>query len=71
VGRHLIVEVIEEEFEKKDGSKATRAKLSYAGFWAVDDARVASVPKDEAALKAALAKTKAASPNRNPDEFEI
>jgi hypothetical protein len=75
VGKQMVVEVIEEEFEKKDGTKAKRAKLSFAGFWAVDDTRVGGVPKDEAALKAAKATPKPATPKppkRHPnEEFEI
>jgi hypothetical protein len=76
IGRQLIVEVVEEEFERKDGTKAKRAKLSYAGFWDVNDQRVASVPKDAAALKqkATPPKTMPATPKPpkyNPDELDI
>jgi hypothetical protein len=52
-GRHLIVETIEEEYETERGTKGKSCKMTYAGMWDPSDTRVASVPKDEAAIKAA------------------
>src|SRR5262249_13221864 len=51
IGKQLIVEVIEEDFETKNGTKAKRSKLSFAGFWGLDDPRVQDVPRDTAAQR--------------------
>jgi hypothetical protein len=70
VGRQLIVEVINEEYEGKHG-KATSAKLSWAGFWSLDDERVASVPRDPTALQQQTATpTPAAAPANNEPPVE-
>jgi hypothetical protein len=45
-GRQLVVEVIEEEYEKQDGSKGKKSKVAFAGFWDVNHPDVADVPKD-------------------------
>jgi hypothetical protein len=55
VGRQLIVEVAEEEYVKKDGTKGERSKITYAGFWALGDDRVKAVPRDAAAARNAPA----------------
>jgi hypothetical protein len=52
IGRQLVVEVVKEEYEK-DGKKQVHHRLGFAGFWAVTDERVVSVPKDQAALREA------------------
>src|SRR5262245_37741232 len=51
VGRQAVVEVVEEEFTKKDGTKSKAARLSFAGIWSTDDDRVRDVPKNAEALK--------------------
>src|SRR5262245_12220840 len=51
VGRQAVVEVVEEEFTKKDGTKSKASRLAFAGIWATDDDRVAEVAKDAEALK--------------------
>jgi len=58
IGKQLIVQVVEEEYDSKNG-KAKSAKLAYAGFWGLDDERVKDVPRDQAAVR------QAASPARN------
>jgi hypothetical protein len=53
VGRHLIVEIGEREYENSKGVKSKTTSLTFAGFWHVTDSRVADVPRDSAAIKAA------------------
>src|SRR5262249_51194347 len=48
ISKQLIVQVVEEEYDAKNGGKAKRAKLAFAGFWSLDDERVKSVPRDQA-----------------------
>jgi hypothetical protein len=62
IGKQLIVQVVEEQYEAKDGSKAKRAKLGFAGFWSLDDERVKDVPRDQAAQRHAAG---ASSAQRN------
>jgi hypothetical protein len=52
VGKHLVVEIVEEEYEGKKG-KAKRSKVSYAGVWSLTDDRVRDVPRDQNALRVA------------------
>jgi hypothetical protein len=59
IGRQLVVEVVEGEYTKKDGSKGVRGQLAFAGFWAVDDERVKDVPKDADSLRRATAQAAA------------
>jgi hypothetical protein len=51
ISRQAVVEVVEEEFTKKDGTKSKSSKLAFAGIFDVNDPRVADVPKDQGALK--------------------
>jgi hypothetical protein len=53
IGKQLIVQVIEEEYESKNGGKGKRAKLSFAGFWSLADERVKDVPRDASAARQA------------------
>jgi hypothetical protein len=53
IGKQLVVQVIEEEFETKKGEKAKGAKLAFGGFWDLGDERVKDVPRDEAAQRQA------------------
>jgi hypothetical protein len=62
IGKQLIVQVVEEEYEAKGGAKAKRSKLAFAGFWGLDDERVKDVPRDQAALRQPGAKYQAAPP---------
>jgi hypothetical protein len=50
IGKQAVVEVTEEEYEKKDGSKGKASRVTFSGIWETDDERVKDVPKD---LKAA------------------
>jgi hypothetical protein len=61
IGKQLVVQVVEEEYDAKDGKKAKRAKLSFAGFWGLDDDRVKDVPRDQAAQRQATAARKPAA----------
>jgi hypothetical protein len=45
VGTQAVVEVIEEQFERKDGGKGTASKISFAGVWSLDDDRGKDVPR--------------------------
>jgi hypothetical protein len=45
VGQQAVVEVIEETYEKKDGSKGISSKISFAGIWSTDDERTKDVPR--------------------------
>lgn len=45
IGQELVVEVVHDQGETKKGEKFTRSVWSFAGMWAVDDERVAGVPK--------------------------
>lgn len=51
IGKQLIVEVEENEYEK-DGEKKKNIRISYAGMWSLGNPKVANVPRDAAALKA-------------------
>jgi hypothetical protein len=53
IGKQLIVQVVEEEYEAKSGGKAKRAKLAFAGFWDLADERVKDVPRDPSAARQA------------------
>src|SRR5262245_61705009 len=61
VGRQCIVEVTEEEFDKRDGTKGKTSKLAYAGVWPLDHPDVASVPRDTEYAKRATASPPAAA----------
>jgi hypothetical protein len=52
VGKHLVVEVAEQEYDGKNG-KAKTNRVTWQGFYHPTDERVKDVPKDEAAIKAA------------------
>jgi hypothetical protein len=45
VGTQAVVEVIEEEYEKRDGGKGISSKISFAGVWSTDDDRAKDVPR--------------------------
>jgi len=47
IGRDFIGEVIEETYEKRDGSKGTVSKLAFAGLYSCDDERVKDVPRGQ------------------------
>jgi len=51
IGKELIVQVVEEEYEMKSGGKAKRAKLAFAGFWDLADDRVKDVPRAASAAR--------------------
>jgi hypothetical protein len=65
IGKQLIVQVVEEEYEAKNGNKAKRAKLAFAGFWSLDDERVKDVPRDQTALRQAAVAHRTAPPKNN------
>jgi hypothetical protein len=44
-GRDFVAEVIEETFEKRDGSKGTTSKISFGGVYDPADERVKDVPR--------------------------
>ena len=67
IGRQLIIEVIEDEYETKSGGKAKSSKLGFATFWSLDDPRVADVPRAKA-QQAAPPKSK--KPKSTGDEWE-
>jgi hypothetical protein len=72
-GKQLIVQVVEEEYEAKNGGKAKRAKLAFAGFWSLDDERVKDVPRDQTAARqvSALARNGSKPPHPKDDWEEI
>jgi hypothetical protein len=71
IGRQLIVQVVEEEYEAKSGGKAKRAKLAFAGFWDVADDRVKDVPRDPSAARQASAPKRNGGGKKPPaDEWE-
>jgi hypothetical protein len=45
VGQQAIVEIHEEEYDKKDGGKAKSSKITFAGIWPIDDPRTKDVPR--------------------------
>jgi hypothetical protein len=47
VGRDFIGEVIEESYEKRDGSTGTVSKLAFGGLYSCDDERVKDVPRGQ------------------------
>ncbi len=78
VGRQAVVEIVEEEYEKKDKAgtkildengkpvKGKSSKCAFAGIWPADDERVASVPKSKSVPAAASATQQAAANGRQP-----
>jgi hypothetical protein len=70
VGRELIVEVIHDEKEGKNG-KYTLAVCSFMGFWDLDHPDVATVPRGTRKAPATTAKPAATSPAKDTaDEGE-
>jgi hypothetical protein len=51
VGRQVVIDVHDDEYTKKDGTKAKASRVKFAGVWSVDDPRVGDVPKDGEALQ--------------------
>jgi hypothetical protein len=49
-GKQCVIEVIEEEFDRNNGSKGKSSKVSYLGIYQVTDPRVSEVPKNKDAL---------------------
>lgn len=45
VGKQVIVEVANREYQNKDGSKKMVSNLAFAGIWKLDDPKVAQVPR--------------------------
>jgi hypothetical protein len=45
IGMQAIVEIHDEEYTKKDGSKGKSSKITFAGIWSVDDPRTKDVPR--------------------------
>jgi hypothetical protein len=64
IGKQLIVQVVEEEYEPKSGGKAKRSKLAFAGFWDLADERARDVPRDASAARQASTPP----PSRKPAE---
>lgn len=62
--RDLIVQVINEEYEKKDGSPGISSKWTYAGFWSPDDERAGDCPRGKRPTPKAPPARAAASPPR-------
>lgn len=50
VGRQLVIEVEENEYEK-DGEKKKSRRVSWMGMWSLGNKEVADIPKDAEALK--------------------
>jgi hypothetical protein len=70
VGLQAIVEIVSEEYEKKDGGTGTSSKISFAGLWSLDDDRGKDVPRDKAAIaRAGQPKPKAAAKASAADDF--
>jgi hypothetical protein len=61
VGQEAIVEIVEEEYTKKDNTKGISSKISFAGVWPLTDERVKDVPRGGAQpIRNGTAKTKKA-----------
>lgn len=48
--KQLIVEIVPHSYENKEGKKVDTVQCAYMGFWPVDHAEVADVPKNQHAL---------------------
>lgn len=57
--KQLVIELEENQYEKKDGSKGTGRRITYKGMWSVGHKDVADVPKDREMI-ALIAKVQAA-----------
>lgn len=50
IGKHLVIEVIENEYTDKDGVTKKNAKIKWAGYYPIGHPDVANVPIDEEAI---------------------
>jgi hypothetical protein len=64
LGRDLVVEIINEPYEGKDGEKRVASKWNFAGFWATTDPRVKDVPRGAVTARPATPTRPAAPPGR-------
>jgi len=46
MGRELVIEIVEGEFENKSGQKQKGSDVAFFGFWSLGNKHVANVPKD-------------------------
>ena len=65
IGRELIVEVEEQEYQDQKGNDRTGSQVSFMGFWSLGNAEVANVPKD-LGTPGMQQITKSSGPNRPP-----
>jgi hypothetical protein len=70
IGLQAIVEIIEEEYEKKDGGKGTASKISFAGIWSLDDDRGKDVPRGKAPSTTKATPRAKAQPKATAGEFD-
>jgi hypothetical protein len=66
-GKHLIIEVVDNAYVKKDGTKVSSRQVSFFGMWALDHEDVKTVPTDKEAIAAAK-NAPAASLDESPAE---
>src|SRR5262245_9182481 len=62
IGRDLVVEVVHEQYETREGEKRTVSKWGFGSFWPSDDPKVADVPKGVPPPRQATAKPPQAQP---------
>ena len=51
VGKHLVIEVEENNYTNRDGKEVNTVQVSWFGFWSLGNNQVSDVPKDMAAVK--------------------
>jgi hypothetical protein len=69
IGQEAVIEVKDEEFERRDGSKGVASRITFAGVWGVDDARTRDVPRGKPTTPKVTPRAKAQPKAVAADDF--
>jgi hypothetical protein len=52
IGRQLVIELVDHEYEDRDGNKKETVQIAFLGMWSLSHADASDVPKDTEAIAA-------------------
>jgi hypothetical protein len=69
VGVQAVVEIIEEQYERRDGGRGISSKINFAGIWSTDDERCKDVPRGKVLETPKVTPKAKAQPKPAADDF--